>query len=88
MSGYCPETDTLTDIKSEGLTQYQDMVRLLRWEVDMVRVDILLEIEFMSTYLALTCRGHLKHAFHVFGYLKANPKRKICFDSQHPKIDE
>ena len=42
----------------------------------------------MSACLSLPHRGHLKHIFHVLIYLKANPKRNICFDPQHPSIDE
>ena len=88
MSGYWPETDTLTEIKVEGVTQYQEMVGLLRWAVDLGRVDILLETALMYTYLALPHRGHLEQIFHVFGYFKANPNRKIFFDPQHPTMNE
>ena len=64
------------------------MVGLLRWEFDLGLFDILLETALISTNLALSHRGHLEHAFHVFGYLKVNPKRNILFDPQHPSIDE
>ena len=30
MSGYHPETDTLTKLKDEGLKKYQEMVEVLR----------------------------------------------------------
>ena len=88
MSGYRPETDTLSELKDEGVTQYQDMFGVLRWEVGLGRVDILLETSLMSTYLALPRRGHLRQIFHVFGYLKVNLKKKLCFDPQHLEIDE
>ena len=42
----------------------------------------------MSTYLTLPRRGHIEQIFHVFGYLKAKPKRKLNFDPQHLKIEE
>ena len=88
MSGYWPEISILTKIKSEGVTQYQEMVRTIRWSVDLGRVDILLETALMSTYLGLPCRGYLKHIFHIFGYLKVNPKRKLCFEPQHRIIND
>ena len=31
---------------------------------------------------------HLEQAFHIFGYLKAHPKRKLGFDLAHPAINE
>ncbi|KAL7507733.1 hypothetical protein ACHAWX_000699 [Stephanocyclus meneghinianus] len=42
----------------------------------------------MSTFLASPCEGHLEQVIHIFGYLKAHPKRKIAFDSDHPMIDK
>ena len=64
------------------------MVGVLRWAVDLGQVDILLETALMSTYLAFPRRRHFKQVFQVFGYVKAKPNRKFCFDPQHPKIDE
>ena len=83
MYGYWPETSTSLEIKYEGVTQYQERVGLLRWSVELGQVCILLETELMSIYLSLPCRGYLEQLFHVFGYLKADPKRNICFDPQH-----
>ena len=51
MSNYWSETDTSPELKSEGVTQYQDMVGVLRWAVELGRVYILLEMEIMTTYL-------------------------------------
>ena len=58
------------------------------WSVDLGRVDILLEMVIMSTYLALPHSGHLEHILHIFGYLEVNRKKKFCLDPQHPAIDE
>ena len=64
------------------------MVRVIRWVVDLGWVDILLDIALMYTYLALPRRGYLEQIFHVFGYIKAKQRRKLCFDHQHLRIDE
>ena len=64
------------------------MVGVLGWLVDLGRVDTILETALMYLYLALTRRGHLKHVFHMFGYLKANLNINICFDTQNPTIDD
>ena len=42
----------------------------------------------MSMHLAMPMIGNLQELFHVFGYLKANPKRKLAFDQYHPMVDE
>lgn len=56
--------------------------------MELGRVDILLEVALMSTYMAMPREGHLQQLYRMFGYLKMYPKRKIAFDFQHPKIDE
>ena len=42
----------------------------------------------MSTHLALPRHGHLEQLYHMFGYLKANPKCKLYLDPQHPQVDK
>ena len=61
---------------------------MLRWMVELGRVDILLETSLMSAHLTLPRLGHLEQLIHIFGYLKAHPKRKLAFDAAHPNIDE
>jgi hypothetical protein len=62
----------------------------LRWAVELGRLDILLEVSLMSTYLAELREGHLEQkVFHIFGYLiKKIPKQKIAFDPDYPIIDK
>ena len=50
--------------------------------------DILLETLLPSSYLVMPQIGHLEQVFHIFGYLKARPKRKLGFEPAHPAINE
>ena len=77
MSIYQPETDTLPNLKPKGVTQYQEMIRVIRWVVDLGRVDIILEMALISTYLALPHREHTEQVFQMFRCLKPNPERKF-----------
>ena len=58
------------------------------WALEILRVDILLEISFLSSYLAMTSIGNLDQSLHIFGYLKSYPKRKLGFDPAYPDINE
>ena len=87
-SGYQPELDTSQELKQDGLQRYQELIGMLRWAVELGRVDILLETALMFSHLALPRQGHLEQLYHIFGYLKANPKRNLFFDPQHRKVDE
>ena len=87
-SGYWPELDDVQEMKADGLHRYQELVGVLRLAVELGRVDILLETAMMSTHLALPRKGHLEQLYHIFSYLKTNPKKKLFFDPQHPDVDE
>ena len=87
-SGYRSELDTSPKLKTEGLQRYQELIGILRWAVELGKVDILLETSLMLTHLALPRQGHLEHLHHIFGYLKMNSRRKLSFDPQHPNIDK
>ena len=87
-SGYRPELDTTPELKAEGLQKYQEMIRMLRWAVELGHVDVLLETTMMSTHLALPRVGHLEQVYHIFGYLKGASKQCIFLDPQHPDFDE
>ena len=42
----------------------------------------------MSSHLAFPRIGHLQAVYHIFGYLKQVPKRKLYFDPVSPLISE
>ena len=85
---YRPELETSAELKADGVQYYQELIGVLRWAVELGRVDILLETSLMSTHLALPRAGHLDQVYRMFGYLKLYPKRKLAFDGLHPKISE
>ena len=87
-SAYRPELDDTAELKAEGVQYYQELVGVLRWAVELGRVDILYEVATMLTQLAMPRIGHLEELLHIFGYLKQRPKRKLAFDPDHPMIDE
>ena len=61
---------------------------MLRWAIELGRVDILLEVSLLSSHLCLPRIGHLEQVFHIFGYLKESPRRRLYFDPDHPNISE
>ena len=63
----------------QGVQTYQELIGILRWAVEIRKVDILLEVLLLSSHLALTRVGHLQTVYRIFGYLKQVPKRIIDF---------
>ena len=86
-SEYRPELETSAELKSDGVQTYQELIGVLRWAVELGRVDILLEASLMSTYMAMPREGHLQMLYRMFAYLKTN-SRKLGFDPRHPSINE
>jgi hypothetical protein len=66
--------ETSAELKADGVQYFQELIGVLRWAVEIGRVDILLEVSLLSTYLAMPREGHLEQALHIFGYLKIHPK--------------
>ena len=53
MSGYHPSEDTSRELDTEGIRYFQELIGVLRWAIELDRVDILLEVSLLSTHLAL-----------------------------------
>jgi hypothetical protein len=87
-SGYRPELDSAPELPASDARYYQELIGVLRWAIELGRVDIMSEISMLSTYLALPRTGHLEQVYHVFGYLKEIPKKILAFNPCHPQIDE
>jgi hypothetical protein len=85
---YHPELEASAELKADGVQYYQELIGVLRWAVELGRVDIHLEVALMSSQMALPRLGHLEHLYRIFGYLKYQSKRKLAFDAHHPKLDE
>ena len=82
--GYRPELDTTPELKADGVQYYQEIIGVLRWAVEIGRVDILHEVSLMSSYLAMPRHGHFEQVIHIFGFLKEHKKLRLMFDSDHP----
>ena len=86
-SGYYPEEDSSPELDEDGITLFQELVGTLRWAVEIGRVDILTELSMLSSHQASPREGHLEQIYHMFSFLKKNPKLTLYFDPQEPEID-
>ena len=84
---YAPELDTTPELNSEHATFYQSQIGVLRWCVELGRVDIITEVSELASYLAMPRDGHLEAVFHLFNYLERKHNARIAFDPTYPDID-
>ena len=87
-TSYRPELDVSPELGPVEATYYQSLIGILRWIVELGRVDICLEVSMMSSHLALPRVGHLQHLLQTFAYLKMYHNTKMVFDPSDPVVDE
>ncbi len=68
---YDPSTDLsdILDPDCSSFYHYQHLIGVMRWMVELGRIDIVTEVSMLSSYLACPHKGHLENALHVMGYL-------------------
>jgi hypothetical protein len=79
--------DTSDPLDPECLSFYQHLIGVMRWMVELGRVDIGTKISLLSSHLAYPRAGHLEVALHVMGYLKPKHNTQLVFDPTYPTID-
>ena len=78
---YKPELESTPICDDELASRYRQLIGILRWAVELGRLDILHEVSLLSQYQAGPRTGHLEAAYCIFYYLKHNPVRRVVFDS-------
>ena len=85
--GYRPEIDVTPELDPGEASYYQSLIGIMRWMVEIGRVDICTEVSMMSSHLALPRKGHLDALFHMFAYLKKHHNSEMVFDPSEPDVD-
>ena len=62
---------------------------MIRWDVELGRVDILYKVSMMSQHFALLHIDHIKQVYHIFGFMNTEEKNVIIWfqlTSDQPKF--
>ena len=87
-TSYRPELDVTPELDPTKAAYYMSLIGILRWMVELGRVDICLEVSMMSSHMALPREGHLTQLFHIFSYLSKYHNTEMVFDPSDPVINE
>ena len=87
-SGYRPELDSSRELTPRQINFYQGLIGTLRWICELGRIDILMPVCLLSSFLMSPRVGHLEQAIHCFAYLKKYNRSKMVFDDTVPSFDE
>ena len=88
---YAPELDATPLCDEEETSYYHQQIGVLRWAVELGRIDIAAEVSIMAAFAAAPRVGHLNAVFHIFAYLKRHTRSRIVFDSSyvnHPEVEK
>ena len=83
---YRPELDTSRECTESQITFYQNLVGVLRWIVELGRIDIAFEVSVLSSYLAAPRTGHLLQALHIFKHLDIHCDNDLAFDPAYQNV--
>ena len=87
-TNYRPELDTSPELDVYDSSYYASLIGVLRWLVELGRIDITCETSMMSSFVAMPRKGHLQQLFHMFSYLKSHHNARMVFDPSYPNINE
>jgi transposase InsO family protein len=86
VASYRPEVDVSEELDAGLANYYQSLIGVLRWIIEIGRLDIETEVSMLATHMAMPRLGHLYAVFRVFAYLKAKHNARRIFDPTYPKI--
>ena len=84
---YRPELDTSPFCSPDQHNLFQCLVGMLRWLIELGRIDVLLETSQLSLYSASPRIGHLHQALHIFHYLSKHNTSWIPMDPQRLDLE-
>ena len=86
-TNYGQEIDITKELDPVNASYYMSLIGVLRWMVELGRVDIAVEVSLMSSHMAMPRSGHLEQLYHIFSYLKVHHNTEMVFDPSDPIID-
>ena len=86
---YRPELDLSKELDDDLANRFQQMIGILRWALELGRVDIITEVTLLSSHNCSPRAGHLEAAYQVFEYLSHHDTGgKVVFNSIPKEVNE
>ena len=88
---FCPidyksELDTTATCDKRLTNYFQNLIGVLRWIVELGRIDIAFEVSSLSKFLSHPRTGHIYQALHIFKYLETHIDNDLSFDPIYNNI--
>ena len=90
-SSFRPEIDVTEELGEELTNRYQQLIVVLRWSIELGRIDILTKLSCLSQHLFPPREVHLDDVYLIFRYLQKslgkNPGR-MAYEPMYEPTDE
>jgi hypothetical protein len=84
---YRAEIDKSQVLGPEMANYFESQIGILRWCVELGRIDIIAEVSMLSTFFCIPFEGHLDAIYHLLAYLSLHHNAGVVFDHTYPNID-
>jgi hypothetical protein len=82
-TSYLPELDITPLLEDDEIHFFQSQISILRWMVELGRLDIYVNVALLSSYLTAPRKGHLEAIYCIYGYLKGHFRSTMVFDDAY-----
>jgi Reverse transcriptase (RNA-dependent DNA polymerase) len=86
-SGYQAELDSTDYCSADVAHYYQQQIGVLRWAVELGRINICTEVSILAAYTTAPRVGHFNAMLHVFAFLLHHPRCKLVMDDDRGPVD-
>jgi hypothetical protein len=84
---YMADIDESPMFGPEMANYFQSQIGILRWCVELGRIDIITDVSIISIFLCIPCKVHLDAVYHLFTYLSLHHNARVVFDPTYPNVD-
>ena len=85
--GYEPEMDVSSKLPPEQASYFLISIDVMRWMVELGRVDIDVEVSMLSSFLLMPRKGNMNAALDSMSYLKVKHNSCLIIDPTYDDID-
>mmetsp|Transcript_15996 Transcript_15996/g.23839 ORF Transcript_15996/g.23839 Transcript_15996/m.23839 type:complete len:1130 (+) Transcript_15996:7540-10929(+) len=92
---YRPEVDVTKVLGDDLHSRYLQLIGVLRWAIELGRIDIITEVSVLSQHQCNPREGHLNALYKIFWYLKCEMSRsktpnvgRLVFDARQTEVDD
>ena len=85
--GYEPCMYVSPLLSPDEASYFQTIIGVMRWMVELGRIDISVEVLHISSFLEMPRQGHKVNALHIRSYLKIKHNSRLVLDPSYPGIN-